>query len=379
MAENQVIPFMQGGMPAHVAALATESNIEPKSKVPQLSVRGKNFRIVLNGEERLIDKPDPDNEGERIPVTMLKLIILDQNKKRSRAYYDGGYDPEKPQPPICWSSDSVTPDPTVPQKQAEACASCPKSVKGSKITEQGRAVTACAMNKRLVIIPSHDVNHPALLLKLAITSVWDKDNAENEAKGFYAWDQYLDMLRQRGVTHTGQVVTKVRFDVRAEYPKLVFGAERWTTAAEVAAVRERKVKPEVTDLLNVPENILAAPRTPVDDDDEPFEQPAPPRVNAAASPSVTPTPKAPVKPATSPAPAPAPIAAAPEPAPADTDELPAPAPMAFDDEEGSITLPPPTPIKAAAPKAPKAPKAAPPAAKTGNNAGLQNLLDSWGN
>lgn len=91
-------------------------------------------------------------------------------------------------------------------------------MKGSKITDCGTQSTLCAPFKRIAVVPSAQIGkHPAMLLRLAQTSVWDKDNASNEAQGWYAWDQYLDMLRARGAKHTAAVETRVKFDMHMTY------------------------------------------------------------------------------------------------------------------------------------------------------------------
>jgi hypothetical protein len=136
--------------------------------------------------------------------------------------------------------DGVKPDASVKEPCAATCASCPNAVKGSKITPDGKATTACAPFKRVSVVPSGTiVKSKPLLLRLAQTSVWDKDNKENEGQGWYAWDQYLDMLRARGAKHTAAVETRVKFDLRVQYPKLLFSASRWLNPDEAAAAKQK--------------------------------------------------------------------------------------------------------------------------------------------
>lgn len=384
---NQLLPFAQGGMPAHIAAFAADipTNIGPKNTVPQLSTRGKVFRIVLDGQETPMTKIDKDT-GETVPVNMVKLIILDHNKARSRSYYESGFDPDKPQAPACWSSDGKTPDESVPTKQAAACGTCPRAEKGGKITASGKATTECAQNKRIAVIPASKPDFPALLLRLAVTSIWDKDNAINEDKGYYAWDQYMDHLRQNGVPHTGMVITYAKFDLRKEYPKLVFRAAEWASP-ELTAQLATRIGPNATEanraeiarLLTVPEMTIAA-------------RAGDGSVSGAGAPA-SPAPAAPT-----PAPAaPAKIKAVPKAAPVpvpdeDSDDPVAAAAVTVDDEEGvDISLPPARVAAATAKtngtKAPAAapskagPKgvtpAAPVAAAPSDQKGLAALLGQW--
>jgi hypothetical protein len=371
---NQIVPFAQGTMPAHIAAFAAgDSNIGPKDTLPQLSTRGKVFRIVIDGQETPLTKVDKDT-GETVPVNMVKVIILDYNKARSRAYYESGFDPDKKQAPACWSSDGKVPDESVPTKQAANCTICPRSQKGSKVTASGKPSTECAQNKRIAVIPASNLQCPALILRLAVTSIWDKDNAINEDKNYYAWDQYVDYLRQHGVAHTGLVVTNVKFDLRKEYPKLVFKAAEWVTpemlaelAPRMGATATEENRALLAKLLSVPESTLATR--------------AEGSVNASQAPAApTPAP-APAKPAKAPKAAPAPVVD-------DDDEPVAAAPVDDDDEAVDVSLPPARAVKGNGTKAPAPLAAVPskagpkgtPAAVTpaaSDQKGLAALLGQW--
>jgi hypothetical protein len=194
-----------------------------------------------------------NGEGDDEPIPIVNLVILDHNKSRSRAYYEGAFEEGKNSSPRCYSGDGVAPDASVKEPCAATCATCPNAVKGSKITENGKQSTLCSPFKRVAVVPSSNIGqHPAMLLRLAQTSVWDKDNGENESKGWYAWDQYLDMLRARGAKHTAVVETRVKFDMRMAYPKLLFSASRWLNpeeATHVKALLAEKEK-EIGDILN---------------------------------------------------------------------------------------------------------------------------------
>jgi hypothetical protein len=67
--------------------------------------------------------------------------------------------------------------------------------------------------------------------------MWDKDNKENENAGFYAFDQFMDFIKTKGVDHTARVIMKIKFDSRTSYPKLLFKAHAWTPAEAVARSR----------------------------------------------------------------------------------------------------------------------------------------------
>lgn len=362
-------------LPAHVGAFnEAESNIEEKMSIPMLSFRGKAFRKVVNGIEEVVVNPQGD------PVSVIHVLVLDYNKKRSRAYYEGAYEEGKAVPPTCYSSDGETPDASVETPQSATCATCKWSVKGSKITPNGKETTACAVNKRIAVVPLTDLGCEPLLLRIAQTSMWDKNNQENEAKGYYAWDQYLDMLRKHGVNHTGILGTKIKFDVRTAYPKLLFGASRFLTAEELAIAKPLFKDPRVAALLEAGEpTATKSPATPAADDASDAEAAPVAAPVAASTGKVIKPPKA--------QPAPAPVAAAPE----DDDDIPPGATPPTTAEQDDDAPPPaataaPKAAKAAAkPAAPKAATAPKAAAKPATNgaagapaaSGLANLVDNW--
>lgn len=330
---GQLIPFAQsGGLPAHIAAAFGdgEGNTEGRVSIDQLSYRGKVWRLVLKGKEHALTTTTTDPETGEIntnPLPVVKLVVLDFNKQRSRSYYEGDYVDGKNAVPICYSADGVAPDASVKNKQAPSCATCPHAVKGSKMTASGKPTTACAPFKRVAVVPAQKIgDHALLLLKLAQTSVWDKDADGKD--GWYAWDQYIDMLRSRGAKHSCMVETRAKFDINVPYPKLLFSASRWLDADEIAAAKARLASEE--DLKTI-ETILEG------------------RGNDGVS-------GQPVAPTDSPAPAAAPVAqSAANPVSDANAKAMADLASMMDDAVA------PAPV-AAAPKAPpKAPKAAPPA------------------
>lgn len=339
-------------VPAHIASfLEQERNIPDRMSVPTLSYQGKVWTRIVDGEKVKMTR---NVDGVMEPVQTLKVIVLQQAKSRGRAYFEGAYDPEKEGKPLCWSSDGNVPDADVAIPQHSDCKNCPMSAKGSKITEQGKAVTACSAHRIIVVVPAAQPNSQPLRCKLAITSLFDKQSPDLEKAGWQAFEQYTDMLRSRGVGHTASVVTKMTFDSNVAYPKVIFSPDRWLTPEEVAVVAPIAKSEEVMALVEGTFNPPAA--TPNNGFDEGGDAPA--------APAPAPAP-APARKRTAPAAAPAPVApvaqAAPAPAPA------APAPVA--------------PVAQAAP-APAAPAPVAPVAQAAAPADIPqdvaDLLADWG-
>jgi hypothetical protein len=254
MASNALATFdPKAGMPAHVANFFDESgsNIQGRFTVPSLSPQGKVWTVSVNGEKTKLMK---NQDGDQVPVNVMRVVILDYNQRRGRAFYEGAYDPDKESAPICWSDDGITPDATVPDetkstKTSFKCDTCPQAAKGSKVTEQGKAIAACSQHRMLAVVPANKLDFEPLRLKIAITSDWDAQSKDAEAQGWFAFSNYTDYLKTKGVQHSAAVVTKMKFDANAAFPKIFFAAERWLEPAELAQVGPLTKSDEVKKLL----------------------------------------------------------------------------------------------------------------------------------
>ena len=305
-------------------AFADDVNILARVTVPSLTYRGKVWRQVIEGDEAVLTV-----NGE--PAQQINVVIVDQSHRRSRKYYAGEYEEGKNKAPTCSSLDGVKPDPDVEAQQSISCAACPQSAKGTSRSGKG---SACSAFKHIVVINAGLKGH-LLRLTMAQTSIWDKDNTVEAAKGWFAYDQYIEQLRARGCPSTAAVVTKMKFDPETAYPKLLFSALRWLTPEEIQVAAVLRKEPAVAGLLgSTATAALAAPQPHIAAiDDEPVPVAAP---KAA------------------PAPAPAPVAVAAKPAP----------------------------VRAVAPKAPAkpvqpAPEQTPVAEVATAGGGLDDLLDQW--
>lgn len=324
-------------VPAHLRDMNDEGNIEDRVSIPSLSYEGKVWTISVNGEKTKLMKRDAD--GDEMPMAVMRVVILDYNQRRGRSYYEGAYDPSKPAQPLCWSEDGVAPHPSIAEPQCSSCEKCPMAVKGSKVTEQGKAVQACSQHRMLAVVPANKLDMEPLRLKLAVTSDYDKEN-ELEAQGWFAFSAYKDFLKARQINHTAMLVTKMRFDPNVAYPKVLFSPDRWVEADEKAVVNPKVKSDEVKKLLSgswTPAGTNGKPVAADDDEDE--DAPPPKKLSEQAKA------KAPAKKA-------APVLD-------DEDEAPPPpkkkaAPVLDDDEDDA----PPPPKKKAAPAVEK-PKSKP--------------------
>lgn len=250
MTDNALTVFGNGQLPAHISAQFNdvESNLLERVTVPSLSYEGKKWTISLNGTKTLLTARNED--GDAIPIQTFKAIILDSALRRGRTFYESTFDPNKVAAPRCFSNDGVHPDSSLTNPIAAACKSCPNSVKGSKVLDNGNTTVACSEHRMLALVPAGKPDFTPLRLKIAITSDWDAQSPDQEAQGWFSYSKYLEFLKSRGVPHTAAVVTKIKFDPNANYPKLFFSAERWLNDDEAAIAKRQMQLPETKALID---------------------------------------------------------------------------------------------------------------------------------
>lgn len=227
-------------VPAHILArikAAGLKNIADKSTVNQITFGDHAWVMHINGEKKLVQKSNEDGELENVQI--LRVIVLGATQNRGRSYYEGNYDRNNPRGPDCWSSDGKRPDLGVPEPRGKTCEAhnCPMAVKGSRVID-GKELVACAQHKFLAVIPSQNLTFPAMRIKLPVTSLWDKQDEESMAQGWYAWDNYCDLLRANGVDFTGALVTKMRL-ATVNYQKIQFSRGDWLDEDQLAKVMAR--------------------------------------------------------------------------------------------------------------------------------------------
>lgn len=287
MAKNALTIFDQAqvAIPAHLQnTIGEEKNIVDRVSVPSLAYGGKVWAIHKDGEKTKIMKKDED--GDEIAVPLIRVVVLDYAKRRGRAYYEGAYDPDKQTAPLCWSEDGVKPHASITEPQHATCEGCPWSVKGSKVTDSGKTVTACSQHRMLVVAPLAKLDMP-LRMKIAITSDWDKQNDKAAKENWFAFNNYTDFLRTRNIGHTAMIVTKMKFDQNVDYPKVLFSPDRFVNEDEVEIIQPLLKSDEVKNLLSgtwTPAGTdgkqIAAPA----DEDEEDEKPAPKKAAPAKAP-----------------------------------------------------------------------------------------------
>jgi len=187
--------------------------------MPVLSMRGKEFRLRRDGQE------------VSLKTQLLDVVLVGSRGNNSRRFYAGQYVRGEVKAPTCASSDGIKPDAGVQEPQADACATCPQNVWGSKRSASGGKGKACDDYRRvLVFIPSKNILKPVVLDIPATSLRKRKDETGPEMQ----LREYLRALGRHGI-EPYQCVTTLGF-TDDEYPRLVFSFARWVSQDEHAAV-----------------------------------------------------------------------------------------------------------------------------------------------
>lgn len=332
---SNIVEF-NAAVPAHFRKGAAAALVEDLVKgvaasYPVISIKGKTWAIVKNGERTVI------LDSEREPVRSIKIVLVKANPQVSKVYYAEGYSEGSDEKPTCYSNDGEVPAADAAEKQSKKCATCPHNAWGSATSrETGMASKgkACSDSRRIAIITGDTKSEP-MLLRVPPASL--KNIAD-----------YGRALAAKDVPYFG-VVTKLSFDPDAASPKIVPKFEKFLSEAEFHRVMEIQES-------DVVESICAKGPVPQGDggtaaDTERFDEHD--RQAVATKPEPEPEPE--------PAPAPAPRprarkpAAAPAPAPVQEPEDPP-----FDTAGGFGGDDEPAPAQAEARKAATQPASAAP-------------------
>jgi len=274
---SQLIPFESSNLPAHLAgfdvkAFNADLTNHAGAGFPVISIKGKVFAIVRDGERTVLPNPkDPES-----PATSIDVVLVKANKDKSKVYYMEKYDPnssDKAKKPDCYSTDGTVPAADAEHKQAKSCAVCKWNAWGSAVNDKGVATKgkACQDSVRIAVVPGGTLNDP-MLIRVPPASIT-------------GLGEYGQMLAKRGVAYN-MVVTKISFDQEAESPKLLFRPMGFLSALDYEQVKETLESDIVSNIVGAA-SLFDGAEAP-----EP-EAPAPEPVKVEAP---VETPKAPPKP-----------------------------------------------------------------------------------
>lgn len=199
----------------------------------RISIKGGVFREVINGKEVRA------NEDRAMNVVLINAAPI------SRMYFAGTYNEGEVSKPMCWSSDTQTPDPKVPedQRQSARCMDCKQNIRGSAASGEGRA---CRFQQRVAVMLDGQLDNEEIYqITLPSTSVFG--DGEKGKMPLQAYGRYLKAHN----THAISIVTEMRFDTSSPTPKLVFKAVRPLEEAELKAAIAMKDHPDTVKAITL--------------------------------------------------------------------------------------------------------------------------------
>lgn len=240
---NLQVPAHLAGRVGQPSALAQSlsGGITGGDGFPRISIKSGRFRIVENGTETVL------------PSLELNVIVVGANPKLSKTWYSKQWQPDaEPSAPDCFSLDGIRPHADSTDPQNDLCASCPQNAWGSRITQQGAEVKACADQKRLAVVAADQPDGSIYLLQVTPAAL----------KGLNAYQKELAM---RGIAPE-IVKTKVSFDTDASFPKLKFSFGGFIDEATQSAVDKLFGTPrvlEITGETSSPANLTKLENKPI--------------------------------------------------------------------------------------------------------------------
>ncbi len=226
------------GLPAHLqgfASSAGQNMVVGGGAFNRIGLKGSRFRLIVNGQEELI-----------VEDNFLDVIIVGASPGVSRLFYQGVYDPETKTAPTCYSTDGITPNADVVNKQSGKCQMCPQNQIGSRVSGDGRKTRACGFFKRLAVaLPSA----PTLLYRLdakGMTIFADGKPANNK----FSLAEYGKKLNTRGIDPCW-LVTRLTFNTDESVPVVLFSPSRYLEPDETAIVADVINGGEVERLLEI--------------------------------------------------------------------------------------------------------------------------------
>lgn len=258
---NEVSLFQQA-----VPDYAKEAQLDDMTKalggntgLKRISIRGKRFRLVVNGEE--ITKSNAD---------AMNVVVVNGTRYVSRKFYAGAYVPGEAAPPDCWSNDGEKPDASIKTPQHSNCQDCPMNIKGSG---QGDS-RACRFEKRLAVVLADDVGGSVYQLLLPSKSYFGKSDNTNAMP----FEQYAKYVASQGY-NINMIATEMKMDEDSDQPKLTFRAvgfltrEQWEIAKQQGNSTEAKQAVVMTAYDTDKAKLkLAAPVSEKTEEPEPQEQ-----------------------------------------------------------------------------------------------------------
>jgi len=225
----------------------------------RISIAGGTFRMIVNGKEQA-----------SIEDRSMNVVFVKMSHNPSRTYYEGAYKEGQKSSPICWSSDSKTPDPEVKNPVSAVCATCPNAVKGSGQSGVG---AACRMSWRTAVVLPQQLDGPVYQLVIPATSSFGE-----EENGRWPFRPYIQMLASHNVS-AGAVLTKMQFDTKAKVPRVLFSPVGAVDTEDLEAIRKQSQNPSALNAVKM--TVYQSDK--IEDEEEPVKRESDKRAQVQAT------------------------------------------------------------------------------------------------
>ena len=227
------VPAFAKNAELSATTLALAGGVNTNAGMKRVSIKGGVFRLLAGGKEIAA-----------IDERFLDVIVVKAAPKVSRIFYAGSYDKDAAAaPPDCTSGDGDKPDAGVRNPQASSCAACPQNIAGSG-NGQSRA---CRYQQRLAVVLANNPEGDVLQVTLPATSIFGKE--EGDKRPLQAYARY--MAAQTPPVNLDAIVTRMKFDTKAESPKLIFAPVRWLTDDEYLVAQDQSKSKDADKAVSV--------------------------------------------------------------------------------------------------------------------------------
>jgi len=241
---------------------------------PTISIKGKVFSVVVDGERKIIERPDEPGT----PASSIAGVIVNTSSGVVKTYYDGTFSEDlTDHRPRCFSNDGLTPDSSVTDPICNSCALCKYNAFGTSKNADGTFGKGKACTDAIRIALMTGANKDVYLLRVPAGSL-------------RAFRDFHNEVRRRGAPING-VIVKIGFEMKDAYPKLTFQPIGYVSREEFARINALAQDPTVLSIIGAKVDGDAKPVIKI----QKAEEPAP--VLEAPKPTKAPAKKAAPKPA----------------------------------------------------------------------------------
>jgi hypothetical protein len=204
-----------------------------------IGYKGKVWTLRHRGERFTFTRPDDGS-----PSAFLDVIILRSPNVKAKSYYpEGTYAAEgsEGKRPACASIDGITPDADSVERQAAACAICPRNE--WKVNAEGHKGRECSDYKRLAVLVI-----PSLTARLLGAPLMEPVFLRVPAASLNDLAVFGEAMAKQGF-HYSTFVTRVGFVADKSHPQMTFRALQPLTDAEAPVVmpmREESMAMRIT-------------------------------------------------------------------------------------------------------------------------------------